>query len=448
MFTGLYETQNAILSKDIGKISPKIPVLSEILKDLGYLTLCYNENPWINKETGLSRGFEVIFERINVMFRDKYLNLLHSILRNKIKNRLIKTFWELLKRSYEHFKHKFTWKRIIFNRNKNSFIEIEKFYQENLDNISRKPIFLFFNIMATHSPYFSTKNILEKFGINIEDFRAIKELILYPIENIFKINLDFKNLGIEKRDVLKKFYNSSVIYGDLIVKYILLKLRVQGLLENSYVIITSDHGELLCDKPDHYYWTHGVFHSVYDSLIRIPLIIYNPNLNSKIVKKQVELKDIFHTILHLTGIPKEKNEFLNIKKSILHQINNNSMPEYVFGEYKKKKKEMIERINFQRRTIYRKLIPKILNNIYYLRSSKFKLIKYGNNIEEFYDLINDPYEQNSITGKNDNDYRQMKQILENFIRKANLIEDLKEIVTIKEKLILEKNVKKMNFEGI
>jgi len=271
MFTGLYESQNEFLSKDTRKISPKIPVLSEILGELGYTTLCYTENPWINKKTGLSRGFDIIFERINSIIRDKYLNYLHSIITNKIKNRIFKTLWGVLKRSYEYFKHKFTWKRIIFQQNKNSLIEIEKFYQKNLEKISKKPMFLFFNIMATHSPYFSTKNILEKFGISIEDFRAIKDLILYPIENFLKINLDLKNLGSQKSNVLKKFYNTSVFYSDFIVRKILSRLRILGLLENSFIIITSDHGELLCDKSDHYYWTHGVFHSVYDSLIKIPL---------------------------------------------------------------------------------------------------------------------------------------------------------------------------------
>ena len=62
MFTGLYQTQKWLVSKSNKKFGNKIPILAEILKDLGYSTISFTENPWINRDLEFDRGFDIFLE--------------------------------------------------------------------------------------------------------------------------------------------------------------------------------------------------------------------------------------------------------------------------------------------------------------------------------------------------------------------------------------------------
>jgi len=144
----------------------------------------------------------------------------------------------------------------------------------------------------------------------------------------------------------------------------------------------------------------------------------------------------------LTGIPSSQNKYLEIKKSIIYQINNNSTPKYIFGEYLKSKDEMLELINVHRKTINKSLIPKIFNHMYFIRSNKLKYIKYNAiKIEEFYDLSIDPHEQINIANENNKNYRIMKLKMENFLNNIKKPEKLTQILTKKEKDLIKKTLK-------
>ena len=222
---------------------------------------------------------------------------------------------------------------------------------------------------------------------------------------------------------------------------LILHLKNLDLLENSYVIITSDHGEHLCDRSDHYLYGHGVHQSVYESQIKVPLIIFNTKFKKRVIKKQVELRDIFHTILHLIGLSNSKNEVLDINRSIIFQIDNNLTPEYIYGENIKSRKEMEKQIKYNRRFIKSSLIPKILNNVYFVRSNEFKYINFNNKIEEFYDLINDPSEQIDIISDNHEEYNNMKRYLKEHLTSIKNPNNLAKILTGKEKSIIKKAIK-------
>jgi len=75
------------------------------------------------------------------------------------------------------------------------------------------------------------------------------------------------------------------------------KLKTLNVLENTLVIITSDHGEEFLDHG-------GVLHgrTLYDELIRVPLIFWGPGIPAgTTVREQVELIDIMPTLLELNG---------------------------------------------------------------------------------------------------------------------------------------------------
>jgi arylsulfatase A-like enzyme len=457
MFTGLYESQHFKISKNLYKLSNKIPVMAEILKDIGYSTFCFTENPWISStfcftenpwistQTGLSRGFDVFFERWMDTLKFKILNYIDAFIKTKFRSHIPLNFWQIIRNICLNILLRFSWKKFFFGSNRNSIGNLEEFFNLSFRKIYDKPYFIFVNVMANHAPYYSTKEQLKAFKISKKDIKSVKNLFLYTLEHFIKINFNSKPISKRKISALKKFYNSSVVYSDLVVRYIISRLKKLGLFQNSYVIITSDHGELLADQSDHYYWTHGVFHSVSEAMIRTPLIIYNPSFKQKTICNLVELKDLFHTILNLTGIGSKANPYFKENKSILYQINNHLSPNYVIGEFIKSKEEMLNRINFHRDTLDRALIPKLLDNIYYIRSKNHKYIRYGYGIEEFYDLIKDPDEQLNILDRENENYIKMKQLLTEFRNDVNDARELRNIITQKEKTSILNAIKNFTF---
>ena len=446
MFSGLYEHQNYNLTNNIYELSKKVPLLPQILKDKGYFTFLYTENPYLTKEAGFFRGFDFPFLNWDILFKNNLLDKIDRWIKAILKQGFWFSFWHKFKTILDRIFKNLNWKRWIRDRYVNPLEKIDLNLQKILSKSQNKPFFLFFNLMVTHAPYLSSQNILKNFGLSIDDFKRIKSLLLFPLENFIEINFASKHLSEKKTLILNKLYDASVLYCDWIIKQIFLKLKNLGMLENTYVIITSDHGELLGTPNDHYYWTHGVFHSVYEPLIRVPLIIYNTNFKSKKITKQVELKDLFHTMLHLTGIPEQKNEFLDLSKSLIHQIDTNSTPNYIYGEFIKSKDEMLNRINYHRRQIDDNLIQKLLNNIYFLRSDNYKLIRYGNKIYELYDILNDPNEKNNLINVKNNKFEEMKMILQNYIDNIKDKGKLTNLINKNEKNLIQKAITNLSLK--
>ena len=464
MFTGLSHTQSAQVSEQIDVVSNRIPILAEILKDLGYFTICFSENAFISKASGLVRGFERIFKvwDWNIWIRQDYkfsqiLFQINKIDKNlKRNNKVVKIldfFWTHFKGRVsiivKHLIEKLFLSEILFKLKNDTIKDIREF-KNSLTNLSlQNPYYLFFNFITPHDPYVGLREILDKFRINLNDFKKIREMLIFPLKTRLNLNLKSNNLTKEQQKTIKKLYASCVYSSDIVLKELFSNLKEIGLLENSYIIITSDHGEHLGDEIDHNLWEHSTYRSVYESLLRVPLIIYNKNFEQKIIKEQVQLKDLFHTILHLTGQEISKIPYLEIEKAMMFQIKNNSTPKYIFGEYLKPKKAIKRLIDEHRRTLNPKVIPILYNHIYFLRSNDKKLILYDNlNKDEFFDLKNDPYEKNNIFNEDNEECMFMKSKIKEILQNMKDPENLKYIITKKEKQAVKKIISKINLDGL
>ena len=75
-----------------------------------------------------------------------------------------------------------------------------------------------------------------------------------------------------------------------------------GFVRAGAEVVTNDHGEDLGDRAPPRPGTHG--HSLYDELLLVPLVIYDPRLEGAVsrVRAQVRLVDVLPTILDLLGV--------------------------------------------------------------------------------------------------------------------------------------------------
>ena len=102
------------------------------------------------------------------------------------------------------------------------------------------------------------------------------------------------------RDILmaRDCYDDCIAFLDEQLGKLLDELQRQGLLDNTLVIITSDHGEAF---GDHRLFGHG--NSVYLDEIGVPLVILSPGAPAgRVVVAPVSLRDLPATVLDQLGL--------------------------------------------------------------------------------------------------------------------------------------------------
>jgi arylsulfatase A-like enzyme len=452
MFTGLDHTQIKKISS-FNSLGYKIPTVSEILKENGFETYCYTENSYISKIFQLTKGFDKIVNNfkkgfiwlkrnIKLKFLLRPIKSVERVIKRFIPFKKGKTIWKGIKEKVEAFIFKlslrFFWKYNLFNFENKSVHEIKKFMNSIEKPSAEDSYYIFFNLMAPHEPYNPPKEIMDKFNFTNKDLRTYKELAFNAHE--FKVYMNQISKRFQKKypAVINGLYNASVYYTDYILKCIFSLLRNKDLIKNSYIIITSDHGELLGGENDHFLWGHAMpLKSVHRSLTHVPLLIYHNNFQRKIIKKQVQLKDLFNTILDLAQISDDKYNLYEPRDSIIQQIKNNSTPKYVFGEFLKNDKYIndILLINSHKlgNLVKKHLDFKMKNHIWFIRSNTHKYINYGNKIEEFFNIGEDPYEQHNIFDENDTLCQKFRIYLQDYLKKIKNVKKIKNLITKSEK---------------
>jgi len=166
--------------------------------------------------------------------------------------------------------------------------------------LADSPFFLFLHCYDIHSPYDSPAPYG---GMFVDpaydgDFNPTSAVL----ERIRRTVWDHPDLGHgmtpEDIDFMIARYDGGIRYTDHWMGVLFRGLADRGLLENTWIIITSDHGEEMTE--------HGsVMHeTLYHTVTRVPLIMRPPGPSSPGTRigEIVELIDIMPTVLDLAGV--------------------------------------------------------------------------------------------------------------------------------------------------
>lgn len=100
-----------------------------------------------------------------------------------------------------------------------------------------------------------------------------------------------------------RHYDGAIFAYDQLLGTFLAKLDERGLLENTIVVVTSNHGQ---DFAEH---TSGVTHgSLFDTVLHVPLIMAGPGITAHgaVVDTPVQTIDVAPTLLDLAKIPADR----------------------------------------------------------------------------------------------------------------------------------------------
>ena len=93
-------------------------------------------------------------------------------------------------------------------------------------------------------------------------------------------------------------YLAAIAYEDAQIARVVEYLDRRGLLDESLIVVTGDHGESLGEHGEE---SHGIF--VYDEALRVPLIVRGPGIEPRRVSAAVRLIDVMPTVLDFLGLP-------------------------------------------------------------------------------------------------------------------------------------------------
>lgn len=163
-----------------------------------------------------------------------------------------------------------------------------------LPELKGDKFFAYLHYMDVHTPYaVHSYNTLFKAEI------SPKLAVVWGARGL-AISIDeVAQLGREDpdvRDSLTALYDGEIRSIDAQVKRVMDGLEKHGLLEDTLVIFTADHGEQLWDHDG---FGHG--NILYEEGIRVPLMLLGNGLSPADVESRVRLIDIFPTILESVG---------------------------------------------------------------------------------------------------------------------------------------------------
>ena len=214
--------------------------VADRLSEAGYQTAGFHSNPYVSRAYGFNSGFDT--------FDD---DLIHG------QNRLI----ALAQRALNKF---------VFNRGEYHAraTEINNRSLSWLDGISNdRPFFLWNHYMDPHGPYNPPA------GYTYTD----NKLSNNQAQTLYQKAVDQPNkINNEERQILIKSYDGEIRYLDDQLREFFKIIEDMGLLAESLVIVTADHGDAF---GEHGYYAHPRY--LHESLIHVPLIISRPGMNER-----------------------------------------------------------------------------------------------------------------------------------------------------------------------
>ena len=160
----------------------------------------------------------------------------------------------------------------------------------------------------------------------------------------------------------------ELLFADAQLGRLLDALDRLHLADRTIVVVAADHGEGLGEHGEE---THGLL--VYDSVLRVPLIVRAPGVPPRRIADVVSLVDVAPTVLDFLGIAADRSD----GHSLLGSLKGGRIDAEAYAE-----------------SLYPARMG--LPPVHTLRDGRFKLIDGPR--PELYDLQTDPFEERNVIG--------------------------------------------------
>lgn len=371
LFTGHYPQE---LSAGISTpLDSTYPTLAEVFSAQGYVTAGFVANVgYCSSESGLGRGFTV--------YQDYDISPQNLILGWPLGQNLTTRLWQLANAD--------PWDNLCQGRTVAS--EINAKFLKWLESKGSRPFFAFLNFFDVHTAYRPPEPFASIFGPTSRDtplaLRQVKAKAVPP--NVLQAEING--------------YDSAIAYLDYEVGLLFDELEKRGVLENTLVIITSDHGEEL---GEHDLFGHGS--GCYLTSLHVPLLISYPGRVPAGVRVDdvSSLRDIAATVVDVVDLQRKVDfpgeSLARYWRNSLE--NNNPIGGFAFSELKR----YVDG--------FPPYFPIAKGDMQSLVVENYHYIKNGDGREELYKWLVDPLEQIDLATTDNERNRQTLRVLASMI---------------------------------
>jgi arylsulfatase A-like enzyme len=274
LFTGLFTSRHGAHNERL-ELDGRHPTLAELLAEHGYETANFTANPWIGPGTGMTRGFQ----RNHESWRRYQLDLML-----------------LAKRVY--------FALAAPNRDKGGsdlVVGIRRWLEER---DPARPYFLFVNVFEAHGPYqYVPRAFRRRFAdpdLSLQALESSGTRVFTATQNGNRLSERDASVGVDLLD-------GAIAAADSVLGQV---LELVG--DDAIAVVLADHGELF---GEHALFGHS--HTLYEPLIRIPMVMAGETLpKGLVVKEIVSIADIMPTLLAMAGVEAPEVDGLDLRPLI------------------------------------------------------------------------------------------------------------------------------------
>lgn len=381
LFTGLYPVRHGVTISSQA-LATDVPTLAEQLTAAGYRTACFSNNAYISSASGLSRGFEHVDEvwRVTNPRGVGLPRLSQRIKQLESRGPLLRPVVGLLRRAKRARTILKAWRSRKDSGAAYTNERIRGWLQASADD---RPFFIFVNYMEAHEPYLPPYPYNRRFVAGrFSPWRVVR-----TSGRRDEILSQQPSTRAEDLEILQGLYDGTVRYSDARVAELTDILTAAGVLDSTFLAVTSDHGDAF---GEHGHLGHRL--SLYEELLRVPLVIRFPPAVAagRRVAAPVPITDLHPTILELAGVQAtSEGDFHSLlgESVVRPMIAENTGPKSING-----------------------LITRSW------REGDLKLIWHSDGMHELFDLADDPGERTNLATTDVGTAQELVQRLEAWVR--------------------------------
>jgi len=295
LLTGLYPSTNGVKVHMVDHVRSDVQTMAEVFKGAGYQTAGIYS--WVSLDPqfcGLDRGFDAYHGYVlnrSLLFSNSNLEKLSSIYRQIKSDVPVVSAADAALGSSEQIEKTIDGRADVTNA------AVFDWLDKNAHPDSA-PFFLWVHYFDPHYPYAPPEGYDHILGLKYSG------KIDGSADTMHAISKDQLNPTPDDHARLLELYQGEIAYTDSQLGLLLKKLEDGGLLDDTILAVTGDHGESFGEHDD---WIHGL--KVFEPEIRVPLLLrYPPRVPSRVVvEAPVQSIDLMPTFLDLTGIKAPAN---------------------------------------------------------------------------------------------------------------------------------------------
>jgi len=282
MMTGVWPSHHgAGLHNEV--LPAEFTTVAERLSERSYRTVGVSRNSYFSSTTGLDRGFDE-FHQVSVgdLFVQAGLSGTAAFLRNV---------------------RKYSGGMTIEKRKHSPDFLLNEIIKNRLQELANgdEPFALFGHYLGSHHPYYPSPFFRDEFDVpgSLSASEAA-ELAFQTTSDVYSTIANSDSITDPEWEAIRTMYDALIRQTDSLIERLIHAIEALGLLDETILVITSDHGDLLGEAD---LVSHKLL--LYDALTQVPVVVHGSDRMKGIDSDNLQHIDILQTILEEVGASTE-----------------------------------------------------------------------------------------------------------------------------------------------